>query len=203
MRSQRNRASLGAVLSLLVLFTGVLAAPASAVPVTARVAATGAPAAPAPPPAPIGPDGVRMQGSWSGPYTYRNYHSGKCLDMSGTAEGAAAVQRQCLAGYTSQAWYEWFYMGDGSIAYFLLSNGFTGQCITGIHGRGVALWQQPCYEVEHQTWIRTVANLNQYTNEMTSLCMEVGGWATHDGAIVMSWDCLGNPNQLWSKFGWH
>jgi len=161
-------------------------------------------ATPQPPPIPVDANGKRLAGSWAGPYTYRNGHSGKCLDMTGYDDLAAAVQYQCLKGWASQAWYVWQAGGDGSVAYLLIGNGATGKCLDlWSFTRGSAVIQMPCYTgLANQQWIRTVANLQLYTNAATQFCMEVGGWATQDNAAIIEWDCFGNPNQLWFEYNW-
>jgi hypothetical protein len=200
----RRTGRLLAGLSLLFLFGSFLGAPASAAPApSAPETEKAAPAVPPPPPPPVGADGKRLPGAWYGPYTYRNFHSGKCLDTYGNSIGATTMQYDCLGGEVSQAWYEWIYDGDGSVAIFLIGNSETGGCASGIEDKGGVIWHQVCAETEPQTWVRTVANLNEYWNQMTGLCMEVGGWSTANGAAVISWDCFGNPNQLWAKYDWH
>jgi hypothetical protein len=61
---------------------------------------------PAPPPPPV-LDGVQLQGSWEGPYTYRNLNSGMCLEVGNQATHnlAPANQWACTAGWTQQMWY--------------------------------------------------------------------------------------------------
>lgn len=205
MHTKRRAGRLVAGLSSLVVSGSFLAVPASAAPaaVAPGVEEIAVSAVPPPPPAPRGRDGRQLKGAWWGPYTLRNVHSGKCLDMTGYEDGDRADQYRCLDGNPSQAWYEWQYMGDGSISFFLLGNSATGKCITGLYGKGQIVYQQSCYEVSPETWYRTSDNLNQYVNDDSGMCLEVGGWATNDGADVITWDCLGNPNQLWLEYDWH
>lgn len=201
-RTRRNgRLLVG--LSLLFLVGSALATPAAAAPSPANeVVAVPARTDLSPPPAPVTRDGKRLPGVWVGPYTYRNAHSGKCLDVSSAGQGAIVIQDQCWAGDTTQAWWKWEYMGDGFVSYSLLANSAANGCATGISERQ-ALWITGCAETEPQTWYRTSDRLNEYINQMTHLCMEVGGWSTANGATVMSWDCLGNPNQIWFTYDWH
>ena len=179
-----------ACLAMLLLFGSMLTTPA-----TASTAV--------PPADPVSADGRKLPGQWFGPFTYRNQHSGKCLDLSYAGLGASVVQNSCIAGKASQAWYVWQYKGDGFISFVLFGNGAGGTgCASGIYARS-GLFTKGCAENEDQTWYRTSDRLNEYFNEMTGLCMEVGGWSKADGATVMTWDCLHNPNQVWFRWDWY
>jgi hypothetical protein len=202
---RRRTRSISIWLSLLALLGSFLQAQTVSAETIEAIAPVTTGEIPAPPPVPVSGDGNRLDGQWVGPYTFRNVHSGKCLDMSGTADAAQAVQYQCLAGNTSQAWYLWMTGGDGSVAFHLFGNSNTGKCLQVFSFiRGAAVQQYPCSSAgPGYEWGRTVANMNLYWNRLTNFCMEVGGWSTANAAPVIQWDCFGNNNQLWMQHAWH
>lgn len=157
------------------------------------------------PPPPLTKDGVQAQGSWIGPYTYRNLNSGKCLDVRGASKdsGAQAVQYRCIAGRTSQMWYLWHTEGDGSIDFHLIGNGNSGKCLEPIPSatRGAPLLQYDCYlGLDNQVWYNTSTYPNVQTNDASHYCMEVQGGSLADLTKIVQWDCHRRAHQTWLRY---
>ncbi|MCK2218458.1 RICIN domain-containing protein [Actinomadura sp. ATCC 31491] len=194
------------LIAAVALFVGGLSGTANAAPPDAQMqavlATTGA--APAPPPPPVTTDGVQLQGSWIGPYTYRNLNSGRCLDILGASKdlGAPAVQYRCVAGGVSQMWYLWHTEGDGSIDFHLIGNAYSGKCLMAWnHDLKAPIKQIGCYTgTPEQVWITKSTELNIHLNDGTNLCMEVIGGSLADFAAIVQWTCHHRAHQVWLRY---
>ncbi|MEU4235279.1 RICIN domain-containing protein [Nonomuraea sp. NPDC026600] len=159
---------------------------------------------PAPPPPPVAKDGTRLQGSWLGPYTYRNLNSGRCLDILGASKdrGVPAVQYRCVAGGVSQMWYTWHTEGEGSIDFHLIGNAWSGKCIMAWNpNRQAPIKQIECNTyVPAMVWIQTEAYPNIQQNDESNFCMEVQGGSLDDFAAIVQWDCHHQAHQVWLRY---
>ncbi|MEV4110258.1 RICIN domain-containing protein [Nonomuraea sp. NPDC049695] len=159
---------------------------------------------PAPPPPPMTKDGTRLQGSWIGPYTYRNLNSGRCLDILGASKdrGAPAVQYRCVAGGVSQMWYLWHTEGDGFIDFHLIGNAWSGKCLMEWNANR----QAPVKQIECNTYVPGMvwSNTSDYPqfqqNDESNFCMEVQGGSLDDFAAIVTWDCHHQAHQAWLRY---
>ncbi len=83
-----------------------------------------------PPPLPE-TNGKQSRAGRVGPYTYRNYRANKCLDILNASPytGAPAVHYTCLAGRSSQLWWEWMTEMNESGYSRLFGNNLSGYCL--------------------------------------------------------------------------
>lgn len=195
------------LISAVAMLVGGLSGTANAQPSDPQIEAVPATTddVPAPPPPPVTNDGVQLQGSWIGPYTYRNLNSGRCLDIRGASKdsGAQAVQYRCIAGRTSQMWYLWHTEGDGSIDFHLIANGNSGKCLEPIPSatRGAPLLQYNCYlGLDNQVWYNTSTYPNVQVNDASHYCMEVQGGSLADLTKIVQWDCHRRAHQTWLRY---
>jgi hypothetical protein len=162
------------------------------------------PAPDAPPPFTPQRDGVTVQGGWFGPFQLQSLHSSKCLDMANsTADYAGATQFTCMSGRNTQKWWTWQTNSDCCVAIEYLYNAHSGKCIEtwSGHQAGVQLEQGPCNWDASERWWRTGGITSGFwilNNEFSGLCMDVGGSATHNGAAIIQWNCMGNAAQRWA-----
>ena len=161
-------------------------------------------AVPPPPPAPRTADGVQAQGSWIGPYTYRNFNSGKCLDILGASKdvGAMAVQYTCVAGGQSQMWWVWYDDFADGIEWFHLGNAWSGLCLdawtTSVNN---PVRTQKCYSNwSMQMWHHNQNYPNRYSNIGSGHFLEVQAAQLVNNAAVITWYGTGNPQQVWLKY---
>ncbi|GAA3264404.1 RICIN domain-containing protein [Nonomuraea helvata] len=159
---------------------------------------------PPPPPPPMTKDGVQLQGSWIGPYTFRNLNSGRCLDILGASKerGAPAVQYRCVAGGRSQMWYLWHTEGDGFIDFHLIGNSWSGKCIMEWNANRQALVKQiECNTyVPAMVWSNTADYPQFQQNDESNFCMEVQGGSLDDFAAIVTWDCHHQAHQVWLRY---
>ena len=160
------------------------------------------PGEPKPPSIPVATDGVLTPASWVGPYTFRNYNSGKCLDILGASQSdtAKAVQYTCVAGGRSQMWLMDHVIPDAFWAGYRIGNVHSGKCLTSGFPRGSAVYQTTCVESDYQIWMRHVDRPNIYRNYVTGFCMEVAGAGTANFAPILSWDCHHQAHQVWLRY---
>ncbi|WP_404961800.1 RICIN domain-containing protein [Streptomyces sp. 147326] len=130
----------------------------------------------------------------SGPFTWVNANSGKCLEIwsYSTANGADANQWDCYGGST-QKWYSSNLNGWGT-----LRNANSGKCLE-IRGdstaNGAAANQWDCNGSATQQWNWTPSGT--LMNGNSGKCLEIRGDSTANGARANQWDCNGSATQRW------
>lgn len=199
-----------ATMLLALLVAGVPNAPAaSGTPATAlpvglealgleRAEATGDDA---PPPPPVGADGVRLEGSWDGPWTFRNNSSNKCMDILGAskADGAKAVQYTCVPGGESQKWYLWLVIETLGANGYRIGNSYSGKCLIPINSqRGGEVVQWPCSNAENRIWWTDNSRFDTWRNDVTGYYLEVAGASASNFARIVSWSWHGRAHQRWA-----
>jgi hypothetical protein len=156
-----------------------------------------------PPPPLTSPDGTRLAGDWYGPYTFRNFHSGKCLDVLGASlqNGAPIVQYTCVANGMSQMWWFWTAINDAFVQLVHMQNHYSGKCLD-VYGfdRGAGLIQDPCVGTDRQIWMRTSNAQTIYTNYRTGFRMEVQGASKANFARIVQWTDHGQAHQHWLRY---
>lgn len=200
----------GLVTLALGLLSGGMSAPAaSATPETVVVAGMEMVQVPdsgdsTPPPPPVGSDGVRLAGSWEGPWTFRNDNSNRCMDILGAskAEGARAVQYTCVPGGVSQKWYLWVVVETLASNGYYIGNANSGKCVTphSIH-RGGEVLQWTCSGAESQIWWTPNTSADSYKtwrNDLTGYYLEVQGGSLSNFAKIVSWTWHGRAHQRWT-----
>lgn len=159
---------------------------------------------PPPPPPPIDSNGVRLKGSWQGPYTFRNLNSDKCLDILGASQApdAPAVQYTCVAGGVSQMWWTYFLEGDGSVAYQLYGNAYSQMCLAPGYPwapNAPVVQVSVCSDQPLLTWIWSSAS-DIRRNEDTQYCFETQGGSKANFAPIVLWHCHGQAHQQWLTY---
>lgn len=125
-------------------------------------------------------------------------HSGKCMEVTGTANGALIEQWTCTGG-TNQAW-TLDHMGNGQYR-FVAEN--SGKCLDldgGSTANGVQLQQWDCAPGDKQLWTIEEGTATGYyaiKSVASGKCVDVSGASTSDGGQVIQWDCHGGDNQYW------
>ena len=196
--NNKRRSSIAAILLgfVVVLLLGVPPHASGSAQDSPRAALT-------PPPPPVDANGIALAGSWHGPYTFRNFNSGKCLDILGasTKDGAPAVQYTCAPFGRSQTWWLWQMPGGSQHSFNLFMNDYSGKCIMPYTGsRGAEVRQYPCYEYEIMTWANTINDPNLYYNYGTGFAMEVNGASKANFARVLQWTKHGRAHQIWLRY---
>jgi len=140
-------------------------------------------------------------------YQFVNYHSGKCLDVTGrsTANGAVLQQWTCLSGSTASN-QGWFFDPAARSGYYTVVNLHSNKCLD-VTGRstanGVHIQQWTCNGGTNQEWYPKVVgtfpagDIYNMVNLNSGKCLDVTGASTANGAIVEQWPCNGGTNQKW------
>jgi len=127
--------------------------------------------------------------------------SGMCLDADPNADpvGASALQATC-DGDPHQ---RWTLIPAGNGASYVV-NVVTGKCldVAGADtGNGVRVQTYDCNQTAAQQWRQQAVNGAQvYLVSVNSgRCLDLPAQTdTQPGTHLQQWDCLGNPNQLWT-----
>lgn len=154
----------------------------------------------APPPAPIGADGVRLEGSWRGPWTWKNVHSNKCMDILGasTAPEARAVQYTCVYGGVSQQWFLWLVTETTFNNSYYIGNAHSGQCLTPLSSaRGAELVQTYCVNGASQDWWTPIDSYRTWRNDYTGYLIEVDRASSSNFARIVQWSGHDYTHQQW------
>jgi hypothetical protein len=158
----------------------------------------------APPAPPVGADGVRLEGSWVGPFTFVNVHSGKCMDILGASMAleARAVQYTCVPGGVSQQWFIWLVTELQFRNSYYIGNAHSGQCLTPLSGaRGVEVVQTLCVNGASQDWwVENSGNPEwdrNWENDYSGFYLEVAGASTSNFAGIVQWTYHGRAHQEW------
>lgn len=129
-------------------------------------------------------------------------HSGKCLDVPGSATSNGAVMQQwrCHGGVEQQ----WRFVPLASGAYQLV-NYFNGKCLdvmSDSQSSGAPIIQWPCDGGNSQQWRVQVAvnDTLQLVNVLSNKCLEVQGASTSNGVSVVQATCDGDAQQRWRPF---
>jgi ricin-type beta-trefoil lectin protein len=176
-------------------------APSGLVRVTGKV--------PAPPPAPRTNLGTLAVGGWQGPYTFRNFKSGKCLTIyrSSVTAGFPAVQYTCVADTISQMWWLWVDGFHDFGAEYLFGNASSGLCLEAQPGLNEVVFQTQCYTgVRAQIWgTNSTTYPNRYYNGESAApnihVMEVQGAQLVNNAKIITWNSTGKAQQVWLRYG--
>lgn len=199
------RAVAGAAATVAVALSGLVlpsvsasASPEVAAPVAGmeRLAISGPGYTPPPPP---DMEGMRVQGTWHGPYTYRNARANKCLDILGASKEplAPAVQYTCVAGGLSQMWWDYIFEMDGFFYNRLLGNNYSGLCLH-VDGKNIPIRQLGCTMLENQHFLTEGNNPHLLRND--NYCVEIQGASPNNFARIVTWDCHGRSHQLWYRY---
>lgn len=153
-----------------------------------------------PPPVPVGADGNRLKGSWIGPWTWKNVHSNKCMDILGasTAPEARAVQYTCVYGGVSQQWFLWLVTETSFNNSYYIGNAHSGQCLTPLNtARGAELVQTHCVGGASQDWWTAIDSYRTWRNDYTNYWVEVDRASSSNFARIVQWSGHDYTHQQW------
>lgn len=138
----------------------------------------------------------------AGVFYLRNYATTRCLTVRGSADGAPAVQYDCL-GYRDQKWVISDYTNpSGAYSYSVLRNLNSGLCLsfkgTDTH-YGAPAFQYHCHGGADQRWIRKLNIRGGYTyrNWQTGNCLSVQGANNVPDAPAFQYWCHEGDDQVW------
>jgi galactose oxidase len=123
-------------------------------------------------------------------------NSARCIDISGTAAGAGAIQWPCSSA-SNQEWTVQPYSG-----YSRIVEQQTGDCLVVSNSStaaGAAMVQEPCKGANNELWSFVANGSNfQIVNKNSGQCASVSGGSTTDGAVIQQWPCATAANFLFS-----
>lgn len=132
---------------------------------------------------------VRDPSAGNAPFALRGGNSGRCLDVP---NGQAGVRMQIwdCAGNQNQQFTQ---TAAGELR--ALGNCLAAEGDGTAPGTGLILW--PCNgKAGQKWWFRLDGSV---ANRSSGLAVDVGNWATANGAPVQLWTALGNATQRWSR----
>ncbi|GAA2296559.1 hypothetical protein GCM10010149_51210 [Nonomuraea roseoviolacea subsp. roseoviolacea] len=128
-----------------------------------------------------------------------NWGTGKCLAIgnSSTANGARAIQWQCLSSSPGQFWQlREDRVRPGAME---IVNRHSGLCLAVANGSGsdgAAIIQWTCNGHDSQLWRRFD---EQFVNWGSGKCVAVPASTTANGAELIQWTCNDSYGQKWDR----
>lgn len=128
-----------------------------------------------------------------------NQNSGKCLEITGSGEGATADQRTCSTAATQR-----FMLTSVSGGYKITVQSSNMQLdVKGgpsATADGTPVIQWPYWGGSNEIWTLGSAAASGFYNFRplsSGKCLDVSGASIYDGAPVFQWSCWGGTNQAW------
>lgn len=125
-------------------------------------------------------------------------HSSMCLDVwsLSTANGAAVNQGNCNGGSNQR----WRLEASGTGTQIVNVN--SGKCLQPQStAAGAVMAQETCAGTAAQRWTitPTIGAYSSIRNAASTLCLEVYGASSANGAAASQWSCNGGSNQSWLR----